>query len=158
MTPNAISALPQTPLSLPSPSNLASSSINFSSNPFWIPPNFSQFVFSAQVVDRTTFKSDPWIMDTSAIDYMVHSVSQFTSITSIVNTCVYLPNGDQALVTHVGTMHISSTLVLNEVLCVLSFGFNLILVSKLTKILFCCLIFLGNCCFIQDLAQWSMIG
>ena len=86
MTPNAISALPQTPLSLPSPSNLASSSINFSSNPFWIPPNFSQFVFSAQVVDRTTFKSDPWIMDTGAIDYMVHSVSQFTSITSIVNT------------------------------------------------------------------------
>ena len=115
-------------------------------------------MFSAQVVDRTAFKSDPWIMDTGAIDYMVHSVSQFTSITSIVNTCVYLPNGDQALVTHVGTMHISSTLVLNEVLCVLSFGFNLILVSKLTKTLFCCLIFLGNCCFIQDLAQWSMIG
>ena len=55
-------------------------------------------------------------------------------------------------------MHISSTLVLTDVLCVSSIGFNLISVSKLTKNLFCCLIFLGHCCFIQDLAQWSMIG
>ena len=39
-----------------------------------------------------------------------------------------------------------------------SFTFNLILVSKLTKSLYCCLIFLGDCCFIQDLAQWSTIG
>ena len=111
-------------------------------------------MFSAQVVDRIAFKSDSWIIDTGATDHMVHSVTQFTSITSIVNTCVYLPNREQALVTHLGTMHISSTLVLTDVLCVPSFGFNRILVSKLTKILFYCLIFLGNCCFIQDLAQW----
>ena len=104
------------------------------------------------------FKSDSWIIDTGATGNMVHSVSQFTIITSIVNTYAYLPNGDQALVTHVGTVHISSTLVLEDVLCVPSFGFNLISVSKLTKTLFCCLIFFGNCCFIQDPAQWSMIG
>ena len=55
-------------------------------------------------------------------------------------------------------MHISSALFLNDVLCVPSFSFNMISVSKLTKTLFCCLIFFGNCCFIQDLAQWSMIG
>ena len=148
MTPNAISALPQTLSSLPSPSNSASISSNFLGNPFWIPSNFSHSVFSTQVVDKTTFKSDSWIIDTSAIDHMVHSMSQFTSITSIVNTYVYLPNGDQALVTHVGIMHISSTLVLKDVLCVPSFAFNLISVSKLTKTSFCCLIFLGNCCFI----------
>ena len=88
---------------------------------------------------------------------MVHSVTQFISITSIVNTCVYLPNGEQALVTHVGTVHISLTLVLTDVLCVPSFGFSLISVSKLTQNLFCCLIFLGHCCFLQDLAQWSMV-
>ena len=44
-----------------------------------------------------------------------------------------------------------------DVLCVASFTFNLISVSKLTKNLSCCLIFLGDCCFIQDLAQWSTI-
>ena len=55
-------------------------------------------------------------------------------------------------------MHISSTLILPNVLCVPSFTFYLIFVSKLTKSLCCCLIFLGDCCFIQDLAQWSTIG
>ena len=88
---------------------------------------------------------------------MVLSVTQLISITSIVNTCVYLPNGEQALVTHVGTVQISLTLVLTDVLCVPSFGFNLISVSKLTQNLFCCLIFLSHCCFIQDLAQWSTV-
>ena len=55
MTPNAISALPQTSSSssFPSSFNSASSSSNFSSNPFWIPHNFSHSVFSTQVVDRT---------------------------------------------------------------------------------------------------------
>ena len=36
--------------------------------------------------------------------------------------------------------------------------FNSILVTKLTKSLCCCLIFLGDCYFIQDLGQWSTIG
>ena len=75
-------------------------------------------MFSTQVVDRTVFKSNSWIIDTGATDHMVHSVSQLTTITSIVNTYVYLPNGNQALVIHVGTVHISSTLVLKDVLCV----------------------------------------
>ena len=128
MTPLAISALPQTSSSsFPSSSfNSASSSSNFSGNLFWIPPNFSHFVFSAQIADRAVFKSDSWIIDIGATDHIVHSVSQLTTITSIVNTYVYLPNGDQALDTHVGTVHISSTLVLKDVLCVPSFGFNLI--------------------------------
>ena len=89
---------------------------------------------------------------------MVRSVSQLTSITSIVHTFVYLPNAEKALVTHIGTMHISSTLILTDVLCVPSFTFNLISVSKLIKSLCCCLIFLGDCYFIQDLGQWSTIG
>ena len=88
---------------------------------------------------------------------MVHSVSQLTTITSIVYSCVYLPNGEKDVVTHIGTVQISSTLILINVLCVASFSFNLISVSKLTKSLYCCLIFLGDCCFIQGLAQWSMI-
>ena len=85
-------------------------------------------------------------------------VSLLTFVTSIVQFCVYLPNGEEALVTHIGTVQISSTLTLTRVLCVPSFNFNLIFISKLTKSLYCCLLFLGNCCFIQDLTQWSTIG
>ena len=63
---------------------------------------------------------------------MVQSVAQLTTITSLVHTFVYLPNGEQALVTHVGTVtvHISSSLILTDVLCVPSFTFNLILLAN----------------------------
>ena len=126
----------------------SSSSSNFSGNPFWIPPNFTHSIFSAQVIDSQCFKSNSWIIDTEATDHMVHSVSQLTTITSIVHSCVYLPNGEKAIVTHIGTMQISSTLTLTNVLCVSSFSFNLISISKLTQTKHCCLIFLGDWCFI----------
>ena len=131
---------------------------NFSSNPFWLPPNPSHSIFSARIVDKQAYKSNTWIIDTGAIDHMVHSVSCLSTITSTINTFVYLPNGEKALVTHIGTVHFSDHLTLYGVLCVPSFTFNLLSVSQLTKTLFCCLVFLGSFCFIQDLANWNMIG
>jgi len=53
---------------------------------------------------------------------------------------------------------VTSTLVLENVLCVPSFTFNLISVSNLTKSLSCCLVFLSNFCFIHDLSCWNTIG
>ena len=89
---------------------------------------------------------------------MVHSVSCFTSITATLNTHVNLPNGETALVTHIGTVQISEKLILYNVLCVPSCIFNLLSVSQLAKSILYCLIFFGNLCFIQDLAHWSTIG
>ena len=131
---------------------------NFSGNPFWIPPNMSHSIFSTHLVDRKAYKSSNWIIDTRATNHMVHSMTQLTTITSIIQTYVSLPNGEQAMVTHIGTVRISSTLTLIDVLCVPSFSFDLIYVNQLIKAYFCYLIFLGKCCFIQDLAHWSMIG
>ena len=153
-----MTSYPSIPHSLPSTSSSPSTLSNFKGNFLWIPPNLSHSIFATQVVDRQAYKSNTWIINTGATDHMVHYVAQLTSITSIVHTFVYLPNGEQALVTHIGTVHIYSSLILTNVLCVPSFTFNLISVSKLTKSLCCCLIFLGDCCFIQDLAQWSTIG
>jgi len=75
---------------------------------------------------------------------MVHSMTHLTTITSIVQTYVTLPNGEQAMVTHIGIVRISSTLTLTDVLCVSSFSFNLNSVSQLTKTYFYYLIFLGK--------------
>ena len=69
-----------------------------------------------------------------------------------------MPNGEKVTVTHIGTIQITSTLILENVLYVPSFSFNLILVSKLTKFLSCCLVFLSKFCFIQDLSCWKTIG
>jgi hypothetical protein len=99
-----------------------------------------------------------WIIDTGATDHMMGSIHFLTTITAIVSSHVNLPNGQKALVTHIGTVRLSSTLVLTNVLCVPSFSFNLLSVSKLIANLSCCLIFLHKHCFIQNLISWGTIG
>jgi hypothetical protein len=89
---------------------------------------------------------------------MVNSISYFTTISVVESRYVKLPNGQLALITHVGTVRISQELTLHDVLCVPSFSFNLISVSKLIQTLHCCLIFLGSYCFMQNLSPWKTIG
>jgi hypothetical protein len=117
-------------------------------------------VFASQVSPNSlfrSFKKPPWIVDTGATDHMVCSISFFTSITTIISTNVQLPNGAIATVTHIGTVKISDSLILTEVLYIPSFNFNLISASKLIKHLCCCLIFLYNHYFIQSLNPWKTI-
>ena len=101
----------------------------FSSNPFWSPPSLTHSIFSTHIVDRHAHNTSEWIIDTSATNHMVHSVSLLTTITSTINTFVSLPNGEQTLVTHIGTVQLSETLNLHGVLYVPSFTFNLISVT-----------------------------
>ena len=115
---------------------------NFSGNAFWYPPNMSHSVFSAHIVDRIAYKYSDWIINTGATN------SLLTTITSTLHSFVYLPNGEKALVTHIGTIQVSNTLTLYGVLCVPSFSFNLILGTQLTRVTLCCLIFLSSFCFI----------
>ena len=100
----------------------------------------------------------PWIIDTGATDHMICSTSLFTHITSVVSKTVRLPNGQHASVTHIGTIKIIESLILTNVLCIPSFSFNLISVSKLIQTLHCCVIFLSKFCFVQTLANWRTIG
>ena len=98
------------------------------------------------------------MLDTGATDHIIHSVDMFTKITNSITSFVQLPNGERVVVTHIGTIQITPSLVLENVLCVPSFTFNLISISQLTKSLSCCCIFLSNMCFIQALSCWKTIG
>ena len=114
-------------------------------------PNLTHSIFSAKIINREAFRESDWVIDTGATGHMVHSVSYFTSVTPALSTHVNLPNGKIALVTHIGTVRISDSLLLHNVLC-MPFLFH-ISVSQLAKSTLCCLIFFGNLCFIQDLAH-----
>jgi len=109
---------------------------------------------------HNSFSPQPhtWIIDTGATDHMINSISLFTSITATISTKVKLPNGQFALVTHIGTVKISAHLTLTNVLCVPSFSFNLLSVSKLVQTFNFCFIFFANYCFIQNLTSWMTIG
>ena len=76
-------------------------------NPF---NSLEHSVFSANFTRSSLVSSQDWILDIGATDHMVHSISFFTSITSIVNLVVNLPNGHKAVETHIGTIQLTSTL------------------------------------------------
>lgn len=65
------------------------------------------FFFFAKIVNREVFHATNWVIGTGATDYMVHSILCFISITTTLNTHVNLPNGEIALVTHIGIVKIS---------------------------------------------------
>jgi hypothetical protein len=96
---------------------------------------FASFLSLPQQSSITNPATTPWIIDTGATDHMICSTSFFTSITSVVSKSVRLPNGQFASVTHIGIINISECFVLIDVLCIPSFSFNLISISKLIKTL-----------------------
>ena len=120
--------------------------------------NFKHSVFSSKIVNRRAYGLKTRVTNTSASDHIVCSMQLLTSYTEISRTTVELPNGEVAVVTHIGTIQLSSHITLTNVFCVPSFTFNLSLVSALTKAHPFCLVFLSTFCFIHNLISWRTIG
>ena len=91
--------------------------------------NMQHSIFATNLANKTIFGKQTWVLDTGATDHMVYSVKLFTKITSSISSFVQLPNGERVVVTHIGTIQVTASLVLENVLCVPAFTFNLISVS-----------------------------
>ena len=127
-------------------------------SPYFLEPNLTHLVFSAKNVNRKAYGLDIWVLDSGTTDHIVCSKDLLTTITAIIQTIVELPNGETARVTHIGTITLSSKLILKNVLCVPSFSFNILSISMITKSQVCYPVFLSSYCFIQDLISWQTIG
>lgn len=99
--------------------------------------------------------NNAWL-DTGATDHMVKSPSCFSAMACTKPMVVWLPNGTSNSVMQKGTVNITKTFVLQDVLCVLSFSITLLFISKLTENLNC--YFLLQVLFIHDLCYWRPIG
>ncbi|CAL1362956.1 unnamed protein product [Linum trigynum] len=99
-----------------------------------------------------------WILDTGASDHIVCSLAYLVHPKPISNIPITLPTGDQVHATHIGTVTCVANLVLENVLFVPQFNFNLISVSKLTTNPSLHLTFFSTVCLIQDLQLRRMIG
>ncbi|CAN1778901.1 Retrovirus-related Pol polyprotein from transposon RE1 [Linum perenne] len=104
------------------------------------------------------YDDNTWIVDTGASDHIAYSLFHFIESKPISDVFVYLPNASKVSATHVGTVRLSPKLLLHNVLCVPSFAFNLISVSKLTGGQNISLIFRSESCVIQDLSSTTTIG
>lgn len=111
------------------------------------PINFKHSIFSAKIVNRRAYGLNTWVIDNGASGHIVCSMQLLTSVSEMSHIMVELPNGEAAVVTHIGTIQLSSHITLTNVLCVPSFTFNLLLVSALTKSQPICFVFLSKLCF-----------
>ncbi|CAN1249194.1 Retrovirus-related Pol polyprotein from transposon RE1 [Linum perenne] len=99
-----------------------------------------------------------WVLDTGASDHIVCDFQLLTSHRRVFNTVVHLPNGDSAIVSHIGQVLFSKNLVLHNVLLVPSFSFNLVSISQLAKYEGLSVFFHNNLCLIQAFPSLRMIG
>lgn len=90
-------------------------------------------------------------IDYGTTDHMVRSVNFLTRITHCVSSSVKLPNADCVPIIHIGEVQLSASTILTDVMCISSFSFNLLSVSKLASNDHCCVAFVANHCFLQDL-------
>lgn len=103
-------------------------------------------------------KHGHWIMDSGATDHIAYSLDIFLQANPVENYFVQLPNNKKALVSHIGTVKVNSSLILYDVLCVPSFKFNLISIGKLTCSKKNCVLFTDSHCITQDTLSWTVIG
>lgn len=82
----------------------------------------------------------------------------FLFIFSVCNSFVILPTGQSIQIEHIGSVQVTKSLLLTNVLYVPSFTFNLLSISSLTTTHSYIVNFLSNSCEIQDLFIGQLIG
>jgi len=85
-----------------------------------------------------------WIIDSGATDHICSSLTYFTSYHQINPIYVKLPNGNQVIVNYSGSVFLNQNHVIDNVLYIPYFNFNLLSVAKLIDKLSCVLTFDSN--------------
>lgn len=98
------------------------------------------------------------VFDTGATDHISFCLKFFTTIKHIHPIPVSLPNGAKPYASISGTICLSKTLLLHNVLYLPHFNVNLISVAKLIKTNNCRLTFTDNVCHILQNRSKRMIG
>ncbi|KAK6791377.1 hypothetical protein RDI58_010458 [Solanum bulbocastanum] len=102
----------------------------------------------------TKFGYPAWIIDSGASHHVASSVDMLQNIVELSQSSreqVHMLNGGIPNIAHIGSANFLAYLKVNNVLRVLDFKYNLILVSKLTKNLSCSVTFFPDFCIFQDL-------
>ena len=73
--------------------------------------------------------------------------------TNMKHTFVELPNGEKTKIDSIGSVKMSNSITLTDVLYVPDFKFNLLSISQLTQSLGCNVTFYPDYCVVQDLTQ-----
>lgn len=78
-----------------------------------------------------------WILDSGATDHICFNLAYYASYHRVKPIHVKLPNGNVVLACHSGSIQLSSTFILHDVLHIPNFSYNLISVHKLASAMNC---------------------
>lgn len=82
----------------------------------------------------TSFNNQDWIIDSGASDHITPHFELLHSVQPLkIPRLITMPNGKQSKITHIGSVKLTPTLTLCNVLHVPDFQFNLLSVSKLCR-------------------------
>ena len=109
-------------------------------------------VFSGNSKNRT------WIIDTGASDHMTRDSSQLKSVLPSSQSVISTANGITSPITREGSVILSNTLTLDNVLVVPSLEYNLLSVSQITSTLACTVTFWPSFCVFQDILTRKILG
>ena len=99
------------------------------------------------ISNSCTFSQDTWIVDSGASEHMCFRPVNLQDLNVLCQPImVNLPNGTRVKVTHQGRLRISPELVLDHVLYVPHFKFNLLSVKRLCQQLKCMVQFTEDKC------------
>ncbi|CAL9235088.1 unnamed protein product, partial [Arabidopsis halleri] len=120
---------------------------------------------SQLIQERTTPSNDKLsgklygdlILDTGASHHMT-GVLSFLEITSVFHCPIGFADGSKTYGTHIGTMKISDTITLSDVLFVPNLNCSLISVSKLLRQTSCFALLTDTLCILQDRFTRTLIG
>ncbi|XP_019177871.1 PREDICTED: uncharacterized protein LOC109173068 [Ipomoea nil] len=118
----------------------------------------ANFIPNSQFEGTSTNTESEWIIDSGATHHIVCSTLLLHTSKKVQGVNVDLPNGHHAEVSHIGTVHLSADLILQNVLCVPLFHYNLISLGQLLKGSNYSTVFHTDQCIIQDQHYGKMIG
>lgn len=118
--------------------------------------NFSGITFCNNALHSP---STSWIIDSGTTNHFTPNLSLLSNVDeNTIYKPVCLPNGSRTQLTHTRKSFLSSTIALDNVLCVPTFNFNLLSISQVTNSLNCAAIFFPSFCVFQDLRTKKLIG
>lgn len=105
-----------------------------------------------------TLPRGSWIFNSGATMHVCYDIACFTDLSPVNGVIVSLSNGFKEHITHIGIIHISSSIVLHNVLYVPSFHFNLISINCLIRDNNCSAHFYLDHCLVQESTRGLTIG
>ncbi|KAJ8424526.1 hypothetical protein Cgig2_000664 [Carnegiea gigantea] len=107
----------------------------------------------------SSFNTCEWIIDTRATDPITPNFEDLQGVQlSKIATYINMPNGSKAKITDHGCVPLKNGLRLENTLCVPSFKYRLLSVSRLVKDNDCVMTFYPEFCIVQDLHTKKIKG